>query len=164
MFSTTLIITNRRFFRAERYRRRLLLTFVGQTWDHVGGNQSQLNPGQLLSVPTLPPVPRGGSLLAYLLNMYVSYWSFGSHNISTEEQKGDNEGLVFSFLYLDLSATWCISQRNLFRLPHLSPGLGMKMWIPAPGPSHTANKWHRGGGPPPKFAKEGRTWDLIRNL
>lgn len=49
--------------------------------------------------------PQGGTLLLYLLNMYASYWSWGSHYISTVPWMGDNGGPVFLFLYLGLSAT-----------------------------------------------------------
>lgn len=34
--------------------------------------------------------PQGGTLLLQLLNMYVNYWSWGSHYISVEWQTVDN--------------------------------------------------------------------------
>lgn len=36
--------------------------------------------------------PKGGTLLLQLLNMYVSYWSWGSNYISIEWWTGDNGG------------------------------------------------------------------------
>lgn len=62
--------------------------------------------------------------------------------------------LFFSFI-LSLSASWCISQYNLFRLPHLSPEADMKMQIHLhQGPRHivTSAIWrHHVGGPPPGY-------------
>lgn len=133
------------------------LSLQSGVWESGRGRQSQQNPGRLSWFSCFSICPWGGTLLLYLLNMYVSYWPRGSHYISEERRTVDNGGPVVSFLYLGLSASWCISQRNLFRLPHLSLPSDMKMWIPASGPGHTVTSaiWrHHGGGPPPKLRWE----------
>ena len=75
-----------------------------------------------------------------------------------EWRTGDNGGPVFFSLYLGLSASWCISQHNLFRLPHLSLASDMKMWMPASGPSHivTSAIWRHHWGRPYSQVKGGR--------